>query len=199
MKTNRMSLKGQTAIVTGGGSGIGRAISAALAVHGAFLLISGRNTDRLKETVEQIRHAGGYADYIQADVAIAADVDAMMKKAEDLYGHIDLLYNNAGLCTICDIENMPENCWDDTFSVNCKGVFLCSRAAIPFMKKTGRGRIINIASQTGKNASPWQSAIPLGRWVTPQDVADTAVLLASDYTDYMTGQAINISGGQTMI
>lgn len=263
MKKDRISLRGQTAIVTGGGSGIGQAICVALAKQGASLLISGRNENHLKETVDQIQHIGGNADFIRADVTRSADVSAMVQKAEEMYGHIDLLYNNAGICTVCDIETMPESWWDDTFAVNCKGVFLCSKAVISSMKKAGRGRIINIASQAGKTAAPmqthysaskaaviaftrglamelkdtgirvncicpgsvmsemtlreaqsfqkitgidpetilesWKSSIPLGRWVTPEDVADIAVFLASDYTSYMTGQSINISGGQTMI
>ncbi|MGI6011574.1 MAG: SDR family NAD(P)-dependent oxidoreductase [Ruminococcus sp.] len=263
MKKSRMSLEGQTAVVTGGGSGIGRAICIALAEHGASVLAAGRTEKNIKETVSFIRSAGGTADYICTDVTNSSDVTRMTERALTLYGAIDLLYNSAGICTVCDVEHMPEQWWEDTFAVNCKGVFLCAKSVIPPMKKQGKGRIISIASQAGKGASAnqahycaskaavigftrslamelkdtgirvncicpgsvmnemtlgearefariegedpaailesWRAAIPLGRWVTPQDVADTAVLLASDYTDYMTGQAVNISGGQTMI
>lgn len=258
-----ISLKDQAAIVTGGGAGIGRAICIALAAHGAKVLVADMSLQGAEETVNQICNAGGQATAMQVDVTKAADAEAMIAKAVALFGKVDLLYNNAGICTVSEIEKMPEEWWDKIFAVNCKGVFLCSKAVIPQMKKQGGGRIINTASQAGKGAIPkqvhycatkaavigftralamelkdtgirvncfcpgsvmsemtmreaqavyeldgidpeqslkdWQAAIPLGRWVTPEDVADIAVFLASDYAEYMTGQAINISGGQTMI
>lgn len=257
-----ISLKGQAAIVTGGGAGIGRAICVALAAHGAKVLVVDMSLKGAEETVSMICAAGGQATAIQVDVTKATDAEAMVAKAVELFGKVDLLYNNAGICTVSEIEKMPEDWWDKIFAVNCKGVFLCSKAVIPQMKKEGGGRIINTASQAGKGAIPkqvhycatkaavigftralamelkdtgirvncfcpgsvmsemtmreaqavyeldgiepeqslkdWQAAIPLGRWVTPEDVADIAVFLASDYAEYMTGQAINISGGQTM-
>lgn len=263
MKKDRMSLEGQAAIVTGAGAGIGRAICIALAEHGASVIAADMNEDNAKETVKMVQENGGKAEAVKVNVTDAGDVEAMVNRAVELYGRIDLLYNNAGICTVSEIETMPEKWWDSIFAVNCKGVFLCSKAVIPQMKKQGKGRIINTASQAGKGAIPkqvhycatkaavigftralamelkdtgirvncfcpgsvmsemtlreaqavyeidgidpevslkdWQAAIPLGRWVTPEDVADIAVLLASDYTDYMTGQAVNISGGQTMI
>lgn len=257
-----ISLNGQSAIVTGGGAGIGRAICVALAAHGAKVLVADMSLKGAEETVGLICAAGGQATAMRVDVTKASDAEAMVAKAVELFGKVDLLYNNAGICTVSEIEKMPEDWWDKIFAVNCKGVFLSSKAVIPQMKKQGGGRIINTASQAGKGAIPkqvhycatkaavigftralamelkdtgirvncfcpgsvmsemtmreaqavyeldgidpdqslkdWQAAIPLGRWVTPEDVADIAVFLASDYAEYMTGQAINISGGQTM-
>lgn len=263
MLNKGISLKNQVAVVTGGGAGIGRAICMALGAHGAKVLVADMALQNAEETASMICAAGGQATAVQVDVTNAADAQAMIDKAVRLFGRVDLLYNNAGICTVSEIEKMPEDWWDKIFAVNCKGVFLCSKAAIPQMKKQGGGRIINTASQAGKGAIPkqvhycatkaavigytralamelkdtgirvncfcpgsvmsdmtlreaqavyeldgiepeqslkaWQADIPLGRWVTPEDVADIAVFLASDYAAYMTGQAVNISGGQTMI
>ncbi|WNX84238.1 SDR family NAD(P)-dependent oxidoreductase [Agathobaculum sp. NTUH-O15-33] len=262
MLNKGISLKDQVAVVTGGGAGIGRAICMALGAHGAKVLVADMALQNAEETASMICAAGGQATAVQVDVTNAADAQAMIDKAVRLFGRVDLLYNNAGICTVSEIEKMPEDWWDKIFAVNCKGVFLCSKAAIPQMKKQGGGRIINTASQAGKGAIPkqvhycatkaavigytralamelkdtgirvncfcpgsvmsdmtlreaqavyeldgiepeqslkaWQADIPLGRWVTPEDVADIAVFLASDYAAYMTGQAVNISGGQTM-
>ena len=74
----------------------------------------------------------------------------MVEKAISTFGKIDLLYNNAGTISMCTIENMPLDEWEKIFSINCRGVFLCSRAVIPYMKKNGGGRIISTASQAGK-------------------------------------------------
>lgn len=262
MLNKGINLNGKVAAVTGGGTGIGRAICVALAAHGTKVMVADMSLKGAEDTAALIKKDGGIAEAMQVDVTVEADAAAMVKKTVEIYGALDLLYNNAGICTMSTIENMPEDWWDKIFAVNCKGVFLCSKAAIPQMKKQGSGRIINTASQAGKGAIPkqvhycatkaavigytralamelkdenilvncfcpgsvmsdmtlreaqdvyrldgidperslkeWQSAIPLGRWVTPEDVADIAVFLASDYAGYMTGQAVNITGGQTM-
>lgn len=263
MTNQGLNLSGKTAVVTGAGGNIGRAICLSLAAHGVKVLACDVALKPAQETADMIKANGGTAAAMAVDVTKEEDANAMIDRAVELFGKVDLMYNNAGICTVMKVEDMPVEKWDQIFAVNCRGVFLGSKAAIRQMKKQGGGRIINTASQAGKGAIPeqahycatkaavigftralavelkddnilvncfcpgsvmsdmtmreaeaafeahgipveeslkaWQSAIPLGRWVTPEDVADVAVMMASDYTGYMTGQAINISGGQTMI
>lgn len=99
-----ISLNGQAAIVTGGGAGIGRAICVALAAHGAKVLVADMSVKGAEETANMICAAGGQATAMQVDVTKAADAEAMVAKAVELFGKVDLLYNNAGICTVSEIE-----------------------------------------------------------------------------------------------
>ncbi|MCG8483242.1 MAG: SDR family oxidoreductase [Clostridia bacterium] len=257
-----MNLEGKSAIVTGAGQGIGREIALALAKHGADVMVCDLNMETAESTAKEVRAIGRKALPFKMDVSNEDDAEKMAQEAHKYFGKIDLLYNNAGTISMSLIEDLDVKAWDKIFAVNCRGVFLCSKAVIPYMKKQGGGRIINTASQAGKTGlsllthycatkaavilftkglalelakdnilvnsfcpgsvmtdmtikesewasemtgeSPediikeWESCIPLGRYASPEDIAKVAVFLASDYSSYMTGQAINVSGGQEM-
>lgn len=126
MANKGISLKEQVAIVTGGGAGIGRAICVALAAHGAKVLVADMSVKGAEETVNMICAAGGRASAMQVDVTKAADAEAMVAKAVELFGKVDLLYNNAGICTVSEIEKMPEDWWDKILRLTAR-VYSCAR------------------------------------------------------------------------
>jgi len=148
-KGNSMRLKGKVAIVTGGGSGIGRGISTMFAEEGARVLAVDLKEDNGKETVALIEAAGGEAQFIKADVSSATDTAKMVRAAIDTWGKLDILVNNAGIVRIGSVTEAAEEDWDVVLDVNLKSVFLCSKFAVPEMIRGGGGAIINIASVGG--------------------------------------------------
>ena len=257
-----IDLTGKSAIVTGAATGIGRAIAMGLAECGADVMICDMNEAGAQETAAAIQAMGRKSLAFKMDVTSEDDAAAMAKTANDNFGKIDFMYNNAGTISMSTIENLSLAAWEKIFAVNCRGVFLCSGAVIPYMKKAGGGRIINTASQCGKTGAnllthycatkaavigftkglalelckdnirvncfcpgsvmtdmtrresvwaseiqgrdpkvildEWESAIPLGHYADPVEIANVAVFLATDLSDYMTGQAVNVTGGQEM-
>jgi NAD(P)-dependent dehydrogenase (short-subunit alcohol dehydrogenase family) len=133
-------LEGKTAIVTGGGSGIGRAICRRFAAEGASVVVADVVGERAEEVAAEI---GGRA--VQADVKVAADVARMVEAAE----RVDVLVNNAGYGTANDLLEIDEESWDDEVAMNLKATFLCSKAVLPGMIERGGGVIVNIASVNG--------------------------------------------------
>lgn len=140
----KFSLKNKTAIVTGGGSGIGKAISKTLAAQGAYVHILEMNTDNGDITKSEIENEGGLAEVHQCNVASQDDVVKVINGIADKFT-INILINNAGIAHIGNVENTPEADLDRVYSVNVKGVYNCIYAAIPHMKKQG-GVILNMAS-----------------------------------------------------
>lgn len=143
-----MRLKGKVALITGGGSGIGRESSALFAKEGADVLVVDVNEAAGNETVEMIKNAGGRAAYSRADVSQAADCSHMVAMAEKAFGKLDILFNNAGIMHAKDDDavSTDEAIWDLTLDVNAKGVFLGCKYGIPALKRAGGGSIINTAS-----------------------------------------------------
>lgn len=139
-------LQGKVAIVTGAGTGIGRAISFLFAREGAKVAVTDIDVGAAEATVAEIAETGGSALAIEADVAEAVGVENMMRATVATYGHLDVLINNAGVGTDGDVVELPEKEWQRILDVNLKGVFLCCKYAIPAMKKSGGGSIVNIAS-----------------------------------------------------
>lgn len=132
--------EGKTVIVTGGGSGIGRAIARRIATEGGTVVV----TDLVGERADEVARAlGGRA--VQADVTVAADVERMV----DAAGAVDVLINNAGGGWADDLLEISEEQWDADLGLNLKSAFLCSKAALPGMIERGRGVIVNIASVNG--------------------------------------------------
>ncbi len=251
-------LGGRIALVTGSGSGIGRAISVRYAKEGANIIVNDINLEGANETARMIEEIGRRAMVIQADVGKLAEVEAMIEKVYNEWGRLDILVNNAGISGMpyILIEQTEED-WDRVINTNLKGTWLCSKfAAIRMLeqeKKFGelKGKIINTASISGKTATAHIGAysaskfgvialtqifakelapditvnaicpgfhvtaiylnseevliesmktfkspeILRGRLGTADDVAPLAAFLASNDSDYMTGQAINIDGG----
>lgn len=246
-------LTGKTALVTGSSRGIGRGIAEGLAAAGATVAINHPPSEDRKygqEAVSAIESDGGEAFVLKADVSDEGDVRSMISTFEKKHGSIDILVNNAGILTQSELAEMPVEMWDETMSVDLRGVFLTTRFALPGMLDQGSGKIINVASQLGikgsaelvhysaakggviamtralaREVSPtvnvnaiapgpietdlldnttdeWREAkeaeLPMDRLGNIEDVVPTAVFLASDESDYYTGQTLSPDGGDAM-
>ena len=142
--------EGKTALVTGGGSGIGRATALAFAREGAQVVIGNRNVQRGEETVAMIRKAGGTASFKRTDVLVAAEIESLVDHAVKTYGGLDLAFNNAGVeGTVAPIVQQTEADYDAVMDVNVKGVWLSMKYEIPRMLERGGGAIVNCSSVAG--------------------------------------------------
>ncbi len=153
-----MELEGRVAIVTGGGSGIGRAIALTLAREGASLTIADIDGDRAPAVAAEIEAAGGAAIASLTDVSLTPDADAMVAKTVERFGRLDILVNNAGRATRGYVANMTDETWDGLIAVNLRGTFICSRAALRQMIPNRSGRIISTASGMGLRGLPGGTA-----------------------------------------
>ena len=142
-------LEGQAAFVTGGATGIGLAVSRALAARGAAVAIFARNQARAEEAAAAIRDGGGRAQAHAADITDSASVDAAFGKAQEQLGRVDILVNNAGLTRDGLFVRMSDEQWSDVLDTNLAGAFRCSRAVARAMMKARYGRIINVSSVVG--------------------------------------------------
>jgi NAD(P)-dependent dehydrogenase (short-subunit alcohol dehydrogenase family) len=140
----------KVALVTGGGTGIGRATALAFAQQGAQVVVAGRRASEGEETVRQIQEAGGKGRFIQADVTDEASVKALIDAIVEGYGHLDAAFNNAGKAApFAPLFELAAETFDDTINANLKSVWLCMKYEIPQMLKQGRGSIVNNASCLG--------------------------------------------------
>jgi NAD(P)-dependent dehydrogenase (short-subunit alcohol dehydrogenase family) len=144
--TAMFRLDNKIAIVTGGGSGIGRAIASLFAAQGARVFIFERDQRAGASAAEQIRAGGGAAESIACDVAEQASVTAAFARVEASAGRLDVLVNNAGIASIGTVEGTSEADFDRVYAVNVKGVYLCSQAGVRLMLKSDGGAILNLAS-----------------------------------------------------
>ena len=131
-------LKDKVALITGAGMGLGQAMALLFNREGAKIVVTDINTEAGTETVDAIRKEGGDAIFVRADVSIADDAERMIATAVNSYGGIDVLVNNAGVQVEKNVPDTTEEEWDYVLGVNLKGTFLCSRAAIPQMRRQGR-------------------------------------------------------------
>src|ERR1044071_9399394 len=242
-----MRLSQKVAIITGGGSGIGKAIAVAFAREGASVLIAGRHQARLDDAAREI---GPECMAVAADISKAADVERLVGEAIGKFKRIDILVKNAGVLLPGTAESLSEEDFDQTFSINVRGPWLLARAVLPHMRATGGGSIVNIASvlsmvgahnrvayaaskgavmamtkamaldhaaenirvncicpgivatemvarfNLDENARKQREAMhPMGRFGQPEDVANTAVFLASDEAGWTTGSVVTVDGG----
>jgi len=142
-------LEGKVALITGGGTGIGRAISLAFAREGAKLAVAGRRKEKLNETIREMEKQGGQGLAIVCDVAKAKDAAHAVRETAKHFGRLNVLVNNAGVLHASTIEGIAEEDWDRLMTINLKGPFLMCRAALPEFRKAGGGAIINVGSVLG--------------------------------------------------
>ncbi len=257
-----MRLEQKIALVTGAGRGIGKAIALSLAKEGAIVIVSDINLKEAKQVAKEIEDLGHASLAVKTDVTSKNDVDDLINKSIKKFGALDILVSNAGVSSMENVIDMPEEKWDFNMDINLKGTFLVTQAAAKHMITQQKGKIICTASMAGKggvatqahyNASKhgvvayvkslaqelapsgitvnslcpgsiktsmqdrevqWTAEIrgagatpesireemanftPLCRIGLPEDVAKVVVFLASDDAAFMTGQAINVTGGQ---
>jgi 3-oxoacyl-[acyl-carrier protein] reductase len=253
-----MKLRDKIGIVTGGARGIGKACAIALAKEGAHVVVT--DVIPMEEVIIEIESLGRQCMGIKADVSKREDVLDMVSRVIKRFGKIDILVNNAGTCQRVSLEELTEDLWDKDVNTIMKGTFLCTQAVYPYMKEKGFGKIINVASISGKiggavskkgngveskrgrSGPAYASAkggviaftkwvakdagchgiyvnavapggiytemtkgyiypvedLPISRMGIPEDVAQVVVFLASDASNYITGQAINVDGGWVM-
>ncbi|PLS18575.1 3-oxoacyl-ACP reductase [Bacillus sp. M6-12] len=250
-----MKLDGKVAIITGGGSGIGRATSLLFSKEGAKVVISDINEESGASVQKEIQELGHEAIFVKTDVSKADDIKALIDRTISRFGRIDILYNNAGIPQEFKlIEDIDENFVDRIIDVNIKGPFLGSKYAVPIMKEQKNGVILFTSSMTGVRPMPGtnlyattkgaevtmakalaielapynirvnalcpvavdspmlpsfitnkdkeagkkelMNKFPLGRLVTPEEVASAALYLASDESQMITGTALQLDGGR---
>jgi len=258
-----LRLLNKVAFITGGGVGIGKAISLMFGREGADISLAARSTIQMEELAREIRTIGQKVLVNAMDITSVEQVDRAVKDTLKEFGRIDILVNNSGIAgpTAPVYEITPEQ-WDETFNVNLRGAFLCCRAIVPVMIKQGHGKIINISSTAAKkplaNRTPYVAtkmgligftralAVELGKFninvnaicpgpvegpriemvidqvaekegvsrevirqrflsqsplnslISAEDVAKLAVFLASEDSNKMTGQDLNIDAGAVM-
>lgn len=154
-----MRFQDKVCLVTGAGSGIGRATCEQFAAEGAQVVAVDINGERGTETARLIGAAGGRAIFVRADVSVSADVQAAVAAAVDNWGRIDVLVNNAAIMTFKSVVDLDEDEWDKVVAVNLRSVFLCCKYCLPHMKQ---GAIINVSSihahETETNVSPYAAS-----------------------------------------
>jgi NAD(P)-dependent dehydrogenase (short-subunit alcohol dehydrogenase family) len=258
---DKFSLEDRVAVVTGGGTGLGKAICHAFARAGADIVVAGRRLDPISQTEAEVKELGQRAMAISTDVTDSRQVDALVEKAVREFGKVDILVNNAGIARgiepsqwdsvqikVGPIWELNDEKWHRALDVNLGGAFYCCRAVAEHMIKQKSGKIINMASVGGlRGAKGWityssakggvvmltrvlavtwardniqvnciapgfievveQAAasqernldfIPMGRSGDPKDVGLLAVYLASQASDYVTGECFAIDGSGTV-
>jgi len=245
-------LEGKVALITGASRGIGYATAKLMSDAGATVVLNYNRTKApAEELVDQIRNSGRKALAVKANVADRGEVEAMVETVVREFGRIDILVNNAGIWTYGEIDTMPDEVWDETMDINLRGVFYCTRAVVPHMKRRGGGRIINLSSTAGQRGEAFHShyaatkgaiisftkslavelapynilvnavapgwvdtemsaealeeegdkitsIIPLRRPGKAEEIAGPILFLASDLATYMTGEIVNVNGGNVL-
>ena len=252
-----MILQGRIAIVTGAGSGIGRAGSEAMAREGATVVVTDRDPDAARRTVEGIVGAGGLAEAARLDVTDDAAVVALIADVAERHGRIDILHNHAGVQVAGSVEEVDGAGFDRSWAVNVHAQFIACQAVLPVMKRQCGGVILNTSSNSGvfldramtayitsKSASitmtrqialdvarygirvnalcpgwvdtpfndPYTkqlggrdalehaiaNIVPMGRFATPDEIAEVILFMVSDRSSYMTGHALVADGGESL-
>ncbi len=142
-------LSGKVALITGGGTGIGRAIALEFAREGAKVALAGRRLENLREVAAEVEKQGGEGIALECDVTRAKDAERAVKETAQRFERLNVLVNNAGALHVSTVEGISEEEWDRLMKVNLKGPFLMSRAVLPEFRKAGGGTIVNIGSVLG--------------------------------------------------
>lgn len=142
-------MAGKVALVTGGGTGIGKAIALAFAREGAKVAVAGRRREKVQETVQEMEKRGGDGLAIACDVSNGKDAERAVHETVKNFGKLNVLVNNAGVLHVATLEGTSEEEWDRLMTINLKGPFLMCRAALPEFRKAGGGAIVNVGSVLG--------------------------------------------------
>jgi NAD(P)-dependent dehydrogenase (short-subunit alcohol dehydrogenase family) len=160
-----MRLKDRVAIVTGGGRGIGRAISLAFASEGATVVVAARTLSMLDETIEKIESGGGRAKAIQTDVSDEKQVQRLIAETVNDYGEVDILVNNSGIGgPTVNVVDLQLQDWNEVLAVNLTGSMLCAREVLKHMIPRKKGNIVNIGSDAGRFGYPMRSPYSVSKW-----------------------------------
>lgn len=160
-----MRLKNKVAIVTGGGGGIGRAISEAFAAEGATVIVAARTLSKLDETVEKIESGGGRVKAIQTDISDEKQVQRMVAETLNDYGKVDILVNNSGIAgPTASVVDLKLQDWNEVLAINLTGSMLCAREVLKHMIPNRKGNIINIGSDGGRFGYPMRSPYCVSKW-----------------------------------
>lgn len=160
-----MKLRGQVAVVVGGGQGVGRAIAILFAQEGADVVLIGRTERRLCEAADEIARRGGRATAVVADATDETQVKGVVEETIDKYGKIDILVNSAGYRgPTLPVQEIEERDWDEVLAINLKAPFLCCKAVLKWMIRQGSGNIINISGTAGKEGFPNRAALSAAKW-----------------------------------
>ncbi|HNB28423.1 MAG TPA: glucose 1-dehydrogenase [Alphaproteobacteria bacterium] len=252
-----MILQDRVAIVTAAGSGIGRGGAEIMGREGAVVIATDLVAARAEETAQRIRAAGGRAEALALDVTDDAAIESLIADVARRHGRLDILHNHAGIQVEGSLEQVPAKGLDDSYKINVRAHFVAAKAALPHMKRQGKGVILNTSSNSGvffdkgmlayitsKTAviamtrqmaldygphnirvnalcpgwvdtpfnDPYirqmggrgaidayvKEKIPMGRWASVDEIAESILFLASDRSSYMTGHALVIDGGESI-
>ena len=178
-----MKLSGKTAIITGGGTGIGKETALLFAKEGANVLITGRREEKLKEVQDEAGSGGLSIDYIACDVSKEEDCKSTVEYAVGKYGSVDILFNNAGILIPGTTHETETEIWDKTFDINVKGTYFMSKYTIPHMLENGQGSIVNNSSIVGLKGFPGVAAYVASKGAVTQLTKSMAL----EYADKESG------------
>ena len=153
-----VELDGQVAIITGAGTGIGRATALRLAREGVAVAVAARTASDLESLVGEIEAAGGRGIAVPTDVIVEEQVDALVTRTLDSFGRIDVLVNNAGVNVRSPIDKITTADWRQILDANLTGTFNCTRAVVPHMMERRSGKIVNVSSRAGRRATPTRAS-----------------------------------------
>ncbi len=159
-----MDIKNKVAVVTGAGKGIGRETAKSLAKEGANIVIASRTMTDLQSLAREIGNMGRKALPVQMDISRESEIKNLIQEAARKFGGIDILINNAGIGRFGRIEELATLDWDDMFETNLRGMFICTREALPHLKRKTESFVINIASIAGKNAFVGGAGYAATKW-----------------------------------
>lgn len=181
-------LKGKIALITGGGSGIGRAAAQLFSREGAKVVVADVSVEGGEETVRSISEAGGEAHFVKTDVSKSAEVEALIKKTIEIHSRLDCAFNNAGLAIgLASVVDHTEDTWNRTLATNLQGTWLCMKYEIPQMLEQGSGSIVNTTSTAGfMVGSKYRSAYAASK----AGIVSVSKVAALEYAEY--GLRVNV-------